>query len=487
MFGSWVPSFSFSEAPRGPELGEFRVEDEVRPEPLDRPPGDADVVAPERPDPDLVRHGQVVDPGRVDPHDPGRRGVHGQGVVSHDQDAGLSGRAHDGAVALHPDDAVDDGIMRLDGRVDLTDAERDAVPMEDVLGPPVGHARQDAEHVLQAQGDPGQLMGLHLGHGDDDFRRRDGLGQDDLPQRVGLGVGAFDRGDVVVIEVDETDPAPFGQGFVPGAAEEVLRVTVVRRSLGQDDLPGPEVADVEDERFDEPRIAVDRPVRGDIDHVRLDDDALAPDVGGAARRPAGPDGRSQRFRSIVGAGDEGHLEKRARGRPFGGLARGSGQSRGRPGRERGCPRDADELAAGHARAAHRPPPWNGIENGGIAQDEIGEGRFEHVAAEAPVVAWSRARRAATPATRAAPEGKLLRASKAQAREAVLMSPPSASARKRRPGAHGRAAFGDVRGAERRQRQGRRHRARLELEGLAVGVAVIPAARGHPAVKDEIDA
>ena len=55
---------------------------------------------------------------------------------------------------------------------------------------------------------------------------------------------------------------------------------------------------------------------GDVYHVRLDNDALASDIGRPGRPPSRLDGRRQRFPAVVGAGEECRPGGRGRAAPW---------------------------------------------------------------------------------------------------------------------------------------------------------------------------
>ncbi len=221
-------------------------------------------------------------------------------------------------------------------------------------------------------------------------------GSDDLSQQCRPGIDALDRADVVVIEVDEPNTLPLGQRFVPGAAEEPFGVPVMRRPFGQDDFPRPDAAEVEDERLDEPRIGMDRPVRGDVDHVRLDDDALAPDIGWPRRSPSGPDGRRERFRAVVGAGEECHLKEGAGRRPLGRLQPSSRESGHGPGRECGRSEKTDNLPAGYALSGHPRLPETGLRMGASLRTRNARAVSKRLPRNPPSSVWRPASRPATP-------------------------------------------------------------------------------------------
>ena len=67
-------------------------------------------------------------------------------------------------VSLHGNDTVSDDEVHWCRRTDIENAPMDAVPVQNILGPAVFHARYDAEHVFHAECDAGPVVGLDLRH-----------------------------------------------------------------------------------------------------------------------------------------------------------------------------------------------------------------------------------------------------------------------------------------------------------------------------------
>src|SRR6266542_1466578 len=63
-----------------------------------------------------------------------------------------------GPVSFHRDDAVRDDEVHRYCRADIEDASVDALPMQDVLRPPVLRARDHAEHILHTQRDASPVV-----------------------------------------------------------------------------------------------------------------------------------------------------------------------------------------------------------------------------------------------------------------------------------------------------------------------------------------
>jgi ribosomal protein S18 acetylase RimI-like enzyme len=55
-------------------------------------------------------------------------------------------------------------------RHEIDNALLDAMPMQQVLRPPVLHAGHHAEHVLHAESDSAPVVSFYLGHGYDEVR-----------------------------------------------------------------------------------------------------------------------------------------------------------------------------------------------------------------------------------------------------------------------------------------------------------------------------
>ena len=123
------------------------------------------------------RRSQILHAVGIQLHQTGAGGVDGGQVGSDDEASEWFGSTHDRPVALHADDGVNDGEVRLDRGVDIENGLRNSGVMQDILRPAVDDARHDAEEVFHGAGDAGPVVRLQLGHGDDEVRGEERPGQ----------------------------------------------------------------------------------------------------------------------------------------------------------------------------------------------------------------------------------------------------------------------------------------------------------------------
>ena len=107
------------------------------------------------------------------------------GLVPIDEQAHRLGAAHDRAVAFHGHDAVDDGDGLGQRGVDVEDRLRNAGVVQHVFRPAVLDAGNHAVQILQRAGVADPVMGLHLGHRDDQ------VGLDDLLRKIEAGAACW--------------------------------------------------------------------------------------------------------------------------------------------------------------------------------------------------------------------------------------------------------------------------------------------------------
>ena len=107
----------------------------------------------------------------------------------------------------------------------------DAGPVEHVLGPSVDAARHHAEEVLHGQRGAHPVMGLHLGHGDQQVGAQSGVGKVELAEARELAGGAHAR-DVVQVQIHEQVFEARNDLEVAGGVRQVQRVAAVARPLG---------------------------------------------------------------------------------------------------------------------------------------------------------------------------------------------------------------------------------------------------------------
>src|SRR5262245_5076863 len=216
--------------------------------------------------------------GRVDAHQPRRRGVHRDWVLAEDEHAGAPRCPLDGAVAFHPDDTVHDGEPRHRERtVDVDDALVDACPVEHVLGPSVDGARYYSKHVLHRKRHARPVMALELGHRDDQVSLEHGVGKVEMSQ-AGEPAGEGPRGDIVAVEVDIASPLLVQNALQPRRSEQMLVVTAMAGSLGDGDLPCIETLEGFDRGRHHRRIRIDHSLRVELHEVRLEQHRWTGDV-----------------------------------------------------------------------------------------------------------------------------------------------------------------------------------------------------------------
>ena len=69
-------------------------------------------------------------------------------------------------IPLHAHNPIHDGQVRPQGRIDIQNGGLYSGGMQQILRPAVIDSGHNAEHVLQREGNPGQMMGLELGNRD---------------------------------------------------------------------------------------------------------------------------------------------------------------------------------------------------------------------------------------------------------------------------------------------------------------------------------
>src|ERR1035437_5397673 len=107
-------------------------------------------------------------------------------------------------VAFHRHNPVRNYEADRNGCAQIKDAFLNSPPMENVLRPSVSRTRYYAKHVLHTERDAGPVMGLYLGHGDQEIGLQHSAGE---PEVFHPGV-ARPKGctnQFVAIEIDESD------------------------------------------------------------------------------------------------------------------------------------------------------------------------------------------------------------------------------------------------------------------------------------------
>ena len=239
-------------------------------------------IGPRRPE----ARSEIFEAAGLQAHQAGGGGVDGREVRAQHQQARGDRVAHDRAVALHADDAVDDRQVGADGGVDVEDRAGDPPLVEQVLRPAVAAARHHAEEVLQGEGRARPVVRLELRQGDDPVGASQGPGQ--VQGRQARQVQEV-RGleDVVVVQVDEGEPVAGEDGVEPRLFEDEARVPAVALALGDQDFAGVPATEDLGGGADDRRMCVDvRRLGRRLDEVRLQEDR-------PATRPtrADPEGR----------------------------------------------------------------------------------------------------------------------------------------------------------------------------------------------------
>ena len=144
------------------------------------------------------------------------------------------------AVAFHGFDAVGDDVVDGDCGGEFDDGVVDALPVEGVVRPAVDRAGECAEEVLQTEGDAGPVVGLDLGHRDDDVGREERFGEPEFVEGGEGGLGA-DGVDAIEVEIDEAGAAD-GKERIAEAAffEEQCGVADVAGTVADEDGLGAE-------------------------------------------------------------------------------------------------------------------------------------------------------------------------------------------------------------------------------------------------------
>src|SRR5579864_508783 len=120
---------------------------------------------------------QVAYSGGIDLHDPAAGCVYRHHVSAGDQYTHRFGIALNRPVAFHSDDAVHDGEVARERRVQIGDTLIDACPVQHVLGPAVNAAGHEAEEILHAERGAHPVVRLHFWQGDQQVGRQSRVGK----------------------------------------------------------------------------------------------------------------------------------------------------------------------------------------------------------------------------------------------------------------------------------------------------------------------
>ena len=147
---------------------------------------------------------EVHDFGRIDPDDARTRGVHGRKIGAHGEKAQRPRLPHDGSVALHPDDRIDDRETRPQGGREVENRRVDAMDVQHIFRPAVHGAGHHAEEILHTAGHPGPVMSLELRQRDNQVGSQD---RHRKRQRPHAGEPALQGhlAHIVVIQIHEAD------------------------------------------------------------------------------------------------------------------------------------------------------------------------------------------------------------------------------------------------------------------------------------------
>ena len=214
----------------------------------------------------------------VEAHHVGGDTVGLNGLVGGDDHVDVNGVDRSRGAAFAADDAVDDGAVRFE------EVQHVGELLVDVVGvvPLTQEVRNGTHGVLEAQGDAGVDVGLHLRDGD-----IEGVAGDDLVEEVrnedlfhDLGLRQHVTGNGATLQRNELAAVMFGDAVIAGDDERSRSRERFTRGLCDDDVVV-SVAEPVDDSFE------DTGVRGlrivffseaglvvNVDEVRLDDDFL---------------------------------------------------------------------------------------------------------------------------------------------------------------------------------------------------------------------
>src|SRR6516225_3045583 len=117
-------------------------------------------------------------------------------------------------VPFHRDNAISDDKVDWYRCTDIEDAAMNPLPMEEILRPSIPVARNDAKHVLHAKSDASPVVGLDLGHRDDEIRCQDRSRQPEVIESREIG-SRWDLHEFIAIQINETDPLRSELGIEP--------------------------------------------------------------------------------------------------------------------------------------------------------------------------------------------------------------------------------------------------------------------------------
>ncbi len=202
-----------------------------------------------------------------------------------------------------------------------------ARPVKRVFRPAVNAARDGAEEVLHRKRGAHQVMGLHLGHGDQQAGAQNGVGKVQFPQARELGPGRH-VGDVVEVQIDEQVFEPGNRPEVSGGLGEIQGIAAVPGTFGDADAgrPGGEEGFIGG--VDQKRVGIDGGSGLELHQVGFEDHSKAAHVQAVASQNP-PHGIVEAL--IVSRAHDGDLGRSSRrGRGATGLAAGQQRGAGRP-------------------------------------------------------------------------------------------------------------------------------------------------------------
>ena len=100
----------------------------------------------------------------IKPHKPCAGRVCRDRIIGKHDLAQLASASLKRSIAFHCSNTICDHEVNRNRRADVENAFVNSAPVQQILRPALLHARHNAEHILQAEGDPCPMVRLHLGH-----------------------------------------------------------------------------------------------------------------------------------------------------------------------------------------------------------------------------------------------------------------------------------------------------------------------------------
>src|SRR6516225_9365140 len=180
-------------------------------------------------------------------------------------------------VPFHRDNAISDDKVDWYRCTDIEDAAMNPLPMEEILRPSVPVARNDAKHILHAKSDASPVVGLDLGHRDDEIRCQD---RSRHPQVVQAGVVRPRRyfHQFVTVEVNERHPLRTQLSIESALHEHQVGVPLMAWPFSDDDTSSAEPNKGLGGSADEQRVRIHLNAGDVFNQVRLQQNGFTTEV-----------------------------------------------------------------------------------------------------------------------------------------------------------------------------------------------------------------